>query len=69
MAMVICDVSDCKHRSRRKLRKWNRQSGIPCYGCTLKVITVRPVFDPDCEIEAVGGKENTVVCSQYEWEG
>jgi hypothetical protein len=68
MAVVICDVRDYKHRSKRKLKSYTRQNGLPCYGCTLKAVVIREVFDPDGDIEAVAGKDNTVVCSHYEYD-
>lgn len=55
MATVICNVADCIYRSRRKLKKWIRRDGEPCYGCTLEVITVRKPFDPDGDIAAIAG--------------
>lgn len=67
MAVVICDVADCKHRSKRKLKAYTRQNGLPCYGCKLEAVVIREAFDPDGEIEAVAGKDNTVVCKNYEY--
>ena len=66
MARVICNMTDCVHRSKRPLRKWKYNSGAKCYGCTLEAVSVNKVFDPDGDIEAVAGIENTACCGQYE---
>lgn len=66
MAKVICQMSDCIHRSKRKSRTWKYASGAPCYGCMLEAVTITNVFDPDGDIEALAGKENTVICMHYE---
>jgi hypothetical protein len=66
MAIVICDRKDCKYRSKRKLKLFKRESGFPCYGCTLDAVVIGPVFDFDGDIEAVAGKKNTAVCKCYE---
>ena len=68
MAQVICNVVDCKHRSKRKLKNYKKQNGSPCYGCKLEVILVSDIFDPDGEIEAIAGKENMMICNNYESE-
>lgn len=66
MAKVICNMTDCVHRSKRPLRKWRYKSGARCYGCTLETVSVSKVFDPDGDIEATAGIENTARCSCYE---
>lgn len=66
MADVICQMSDCIHRSKRRSRKWRYNSGAPCYGCTLEAITITNVFDPDGDIEAVAGADNMTKCLHYE---
>ncbi len=66
MATVICDMLDCKHRSRRKLKTWRNRNGAPCYGCSLDAVVVGRVFDLDGDIEAVSGKENMAICKNYE---
>lgn len=66
MATVICTVADCKHRSKRKLKIWQYSNGKPCYGCTLKTVSISHVNDPDGQIEAVAGKQNTAICLHYE---
>ena len=65
MATVICNMVDCVYRSKRKLKKWVRRDGEPCYGCTLNVITVRRVFDPDGDIARVAGEDNMACCAHY----
>jgi len=58
-------MADCVHRSKRKLKKWVRKDGEPCYGCTLDVITIRRVYDPDGDIAIVSGEENMATCAHY----
>lgn len=66
MAVLICDMKDCKHRSKHPLRSWETQSGSKCYGCARKFAVVTMVFDPDGDIEATAGKENMAICAFYE---
>lgn len=66
MADLICNMNDCKYRSRRPLRKWRRNDNSPCYGCTRSFVVITRVFDPDGDIETVGGKENMTRCCFYE---
>lgn len=66
MATVICFVPDCKHRSKRPLKKWRLKSGERCYGCTLEVTAVAETFDPDGDIHAVGGPDVHTHCANYE---
>jgi len=63
---VICRMADCKHRSKRKSRKWISSDGKPLYLCTLERINISPAFDPDGEIMRTVGKENTAICKMYE---
>lgn len=65
MATVICAMTDCVYRSKRKLKNWVRRDGEPCYGCTLDAITVRRVYDPDGDIKRVAGEENMASCAHY----
>lgn len=65
MATVICNMTDCVHRSKHKLKKWIRRDGEPCYGCTLEVITVRRPYDPDGDIASISGEENMAGCAHY----
>lgn len=65
MAKVICRMN-CKHRSKRPLRTYRYKSGERCYGCTLDVITISKMFDPDLYIVKVAGEENMARCSLYE---
>lgn len=66
MAVLICDAP-CVHRSKRALRSWKRtQGGGKCYGCSLAAVVISRVFDPDGDITAVAGIENTAVCSRFE---
>ena len=64
MAVLICDAP-CVHRSKRALRSWKRKVGGKCYGCSLDAVVVSRVFDPDGDITAVAGIENTAVCSRF----
>lgn len=66
MAKVICNMTDCVHRSKRPMRKWRYKNGARCYGCTLETVSVGKVFDPDSAIEAVAGIENMTRCADYE---
>ncbi len=66
MAYVICDMDDCIHRSKRKLKNWIKKDGSNCYGCSLPVILISRILDSDGEVEAVVGKENTAICNHYQ---
>lgn len=66
MADLICDMGDCKHKSRHPLRKWRKQDKSPCYSCTLDFVVIAKVFDPDGDIEAVASRENMANCCFYE---
>lgn len=66
MARVICNMTDCVHRSKRPLRKWRYKNGVRCYGCTLETIGVSRIFDPDGDVEAMAGIENMARCADYE---
>lgn len=65
MADLICSMA-CKHRSKRPLRKWRKKDGSPCYGCTLKYVTISRAFDIDGDICAVAGEENMAHCNFYD---
>lgn len=65
MAKVVCRMN-CKHRSKRALRTYRYKTGERCYGCTLDVIDISRIFDPDIYVVEVVGKENMARCSQYE---
>lgn len=65
MAVVICTL-DCKHRSKRPLRKWKRKSGDECYGCTLEAVTISRMWDPDGDAHALLGEESMARCANYE---
>lgn len=66
MANLICKMEDCKHRSKRPLKKWRNQDGSRCYGCSLRYTVVTEVFDADGDIEAIAGRENMAHCANYE---
>lgn len=65
MADLICSMN-CKHRSKRPLRKWRKKNGSPCYGCRLEYVKISRVFDLDGDIYAVAGEENMAHCVFYE---
>ncbi len=65
MATIICDM-ECKHRSKRKMRKWRHKDGRPCYTCGLEAVTISRAFDFDGDIKAVAGEENMARCAHYE---
>lgn len=65
MTVVICHMSDCKNRSKRKLKKWQMKDGSSCYGCKLKAINIREIFDPDGYMKKVVDKEDMAVCQHY----
>lgn len=65
MSTVICDMENCKHRSKRKLRTWRTKDGKPCYGCTLDYVLISRIADPDGEICAVAGEDNMAKCFYY----
>lgn len=66
MATLICDMTDCKHRSKRPLKKRRNKNGSRCYGCTLQYIIIDRVIDPDGDIEAKAGRDNMAHCASYE---
>lgn len=66
MANLICAMSDCKHRSKRPLKKWKHKDGSKCYSCLLRYTVITEVFDADGDIEAVAGRENIAHCINYE---
>ena len=66
MAKVICDMFDCKHISKRPMRSYVKKSGAKCYGCTLDVISVSKIVDPDGYVIVAAGKENMSQCINYD---
>lgn len=66
MAKVICNMTKCKHRSKRPMRSYVRKSGEKCYGCMLDVIDILRIFDPDEYVVKVVGEENMATCINYE---
>ncbi len=66
MAKIICSMEDCIHRSKRPMQKWKYKSGMPCYGCSLEMVGVSRIPDPEGLIESVGGYEALAHCDQYE---
>lgn len=65
MAIIICKMN-CKHRSRRPLRKWRGTDGSELYGCTRKTVVISRIFDFDGDILSVAGEENMAHCAFYE---
>lgn len=65
MAKVICNMVKCKHRSKRPLRSYVKKSGEKCYGCTLEVITISRICDPDDYVVEVVDEENIGACANY----
>ena len=65
MPAIICEMN-CKHRSKRKLRKWHHKDGRPCYTCGLEYVTISRAFDIDGDICAVAGEENMAHCNFYD---
>ena len=63
---LICDMKDCKRRSKRKLTTWLKKGCEPCYGCSRPYTLLRHVFEPDGDIETAAGKENMAACAYYE---
>lgn len=66
MAKVICNMTKCKHRSKRPMRSYIKKSGEKCYGCKLDVINISRIFDPDEYVVEVVTEENMAACSNYE---
>lgn len=66
MTQIICNVSTCKHRSKRPLLSWKTKNGNRCYGCTLDCIVINRIFDMDGDICAIAGEENMAHCMGYE---
>lgn len=65
MATIVCKMN-CKHRSRRPLRKWRGTDGSDLYGCTRKTVVISRIFDFDGDIFTVAGEENMAHCAFYE---
>lgn len=67
MSGLICNMSDCVHRSKYPSRKWcGKGDGSKRYGCKLDCVVVSRTFDFDGDIEAVAGRENMAHCAFYE---
>lgn len=65
MAIIVCKMN-CKHRSRRPLRKWMGKDGSRLYRCTRETVVISRIFDFDGDILAVAGEENMAHCAFYE---
>lgn len=68
MTTLICDVEDCKHRSKRPLRSFENNDGTKVYGCTLDYITIKEIFDCDGDYFELGERK-VPICSQYAFIG
>lgn len=67
MAQIICRNDKCPYRSKRPLRKYVLKSGdqtFKCYGCTLDVVTIGPIFDLDGDLKGLLGYA-PVECEEY----
>ena len=60
MATIVCTMN-CKHRSKRPLRKYTFKDGRKCYGCKLETVTISRIFDPE--------EEQMAHCNCYEPDG
>lgn len=50
MTDVICVMKDCKHRSKRPMKKYKMENGDKCYKCTLEAIVISDsTFDSEVE--------------------
>lgn len=65
MPAIICEMN-CKHRSKRPLRKWRHKDKSPCYTCGREYVTISRMFDWDGDVCAVAGEENMARCAFYE---
>ena len=65
MAKVICNMN-CKHRSKRPSRTYTTRDGRKCYGCTLDVISINRIFDPDNYVIQVIEERDMARCLYYE---
>lgn len=65
MAKVICEMN-CKHRSKRPMQRYRYESGDPCYGCTLDVISISRIADPDNYVIQVIDEKEMARCLNYE---
>lgn len=64
MSTIVCLKSDCPYRSKRPLRKFRLRSGEKAYGCTLPVLALRGMYDPDGAVRAALGY-NPCECVDY----
>lgn len=70
-SIILCDVTDCKHRSKRRNRKWHFVSPdgekTPAYHCTLDHISLTEFYDPDGEIRQLFGDDHRPLqCRHFE---
>lgn len=65
MAKVICSMN-CKHRSKRPMRKYKYKSGNLCYGCTLDAVSISRILDPDNYVVQVIDEKEMARCLHYE---
>lgn len=68
MAKVICNMTKCKHRSKRPMRSYIKKSGEKCYGCMLEAIDISRIFDPDGDVNTLLGETEMAHCLDYETE-
>lgn len=68
MATIVCTMN-CKHRSKRPLRKYTFKDGRKCYGCKLETVTISRIFDPDAYVIQVIEEEQMAHCNFYEPDG
>lgn len=66
MANVVCNMEDCKYKSKRPLRKWQHSDGSKCYGCTLETISISRIADPDGDCATLIGELEMAQCRDYE---
>lgn len=66
MAKVICNMVKCKHRSKRPLRSYVKSNGERLYGCTLDVISISRITDPDDYVVEVVDEKNMAACAYYD---
>lgn len=66
MAKVICNMTKCKHQSKRPMRSYIKKTGKKCYGCMLDKIDISRIFDPDGDVKMVLGETEMAHCLDYE---
>lgn len=62
MTSIICNIKDCKYRSKWPMRKYIKSNGKHCYKCTLEVINIKN--ESTIETDELFGKEFPC-CSNY----